>query len=276
MKAKKSLGQNFLKSQQALRSIIEAGDIQSNDTVLEIGPGKGVLTEKLLAKAGTVIAVEKDDSLILFLQEKFKKEIEEERFVLIRGDILEFNLEFLKKNTKIRGYKIIANIPYYITGSFLQKFLETDTQPSRMVLMLQKEVAKRIVTQDETTGKQTGKESILSLSIKAFGTPKYIETVQAKYFSPAPSVDSAIILIKDISKNFFYDSNASQKISEEDFFKVVKAGFAHKRKVLAGNLREQYKDKNIPELFKSLHIPEKARAEDLSLEQWKKLILALS
>lgn len=283
--AKKSLGQNFLKSKEALRAIITAGNISAADTILEVGPGKGALTELLLPLAGKVIAVEKDARLIPLLQERFVEEIKIGKLEIIEGDILEYrpDPQPLRATPPNLGgdrgrYKIIANIPYYITGVFLKKFLTENFKPSLMVLLLQKEVAERIVARDN-------KESILSLSVKAYGTPKYVMTVKAKYFSPAPKVDSAIILIDNISQDFFKD------ISEEKFFQIVKAGFAHKRKMLAGNLKsllppqpllaqegcpfpEQGKGLGkgcFEDTFKSLGIHEKARAEDLSLEQWKKL-----
>ena len=261
MQAKKSLGQNFLKSKEAVRLIISATDIQKGDVVLEVGPGKGVLTAELLSAGAKVIAVEKDEMLVNHLQELFKEEIKSGSLTLIAGDILEFKPEDLKKYSE--QYKIAANIPYYITGVFLRKFLETEFQPTKMVLLVQKEVAQRIVAKD-------GKESILSISVKAYGTPKYVKTVQAKYFSPAPKVDSAIIFIDTISKNFFLQNN----INEKKFFGLVKAGFAHKRKMLRGNLNFMFE--NIEEVLKKNDIPENARAEDISLEDWKKLIRRLS
>jgi 16S rRNA (adenine1518-N6/adenine1519-N6)-dimethyltransferase len=254
--AKKSLGQNFLKSKEALRALISAGEITSDDIVLEVGPGKGVLTAELLKLAKKVIAVEKDHRLIELLQEKFKTEIETRRLEVVEGDILEYRPDY------IPAYKIIANIPYYITGTFLQKFLESEYQPTKMVIMLQKEVAQRIVARDD-------KESILSMSVKAYGNPKYVMTVKAKYFSPAPNVDSAIIAISDISKNFFID------FSEKEFFALMKLGFAHKRKMLVGNLSGTYSRERILEAFARATINEKARAEDISLHDWRKLLIEL-
>src|SRR3990167_6163537 len=163
---KKSLGQHFLRNRAILKRIVEAGNISAEDTVLEVGPGEGVLTELLLKQAGKVIAVEKDDRLIPVLEQKFAAEIASGEFELIHADILEFsifNFQFSKK-----PYKIVANLPYYITGQFLRKFLQgTECPPHTMVLLLQKEVARRIVASDK-------KESILSISVKAYGTPKYI------------------------------------------------------------------------------------------------------
>lgn len=255
------MGQNFLKSKEALRDIVQAGQIQATDTILEIGPGKGVLTEKLLESAGKVIAIEKDGELIELLREKFKSELENKKLELISGDALEYEPE--------GKYKLIANIPYYITGLIIQKFLTASYQPELMVLLVQKEVAERITGSRKERLATHMKESILSISVKAYGTPKYGGTVKAKYFSPEPNVDSAILIIKNISKNFFAD------ISEEKFFEVVKLGFAHKRKMLLGNLKQKFKEKNLEEIFNRLNIPLKIRAENLNLENWKELTRAL-
>ncbi len=249
-KAKKSLGQNFLKSVPALNAIISSGEIKKYDIVLEIGPGKGALTEKLLEKSGKVIAIEKDRDLLEILQEKFKEEIKNGKFVLINEDVL--NYEIKEKN-----YKIIANIPYNITGAILKKFLTSKNQPERMVLMVQNEVARRIVARD-------GDESILSISVKAYGNPKIVMKVSARYFSPAPKVDSAIIAINNISRETFNKNN----IKEEKFWELVKNGFAHKRKVLVSNLKDLHKKEKILEIFETLNISEKTRAEDLTLENW--------
>ncbi|MDD5050575.1 MAG: 16S rRNA (adenine(1518)-N(6)/adenine(1519)-N(6))-dimethyltransferase RsmA [Candidatus Pacebacteria bacterium] len=257
--AKKSLGQNFLNSKPALEKIVAAAKLSADDVVLEVGPGKGALTELLLEKAGKVIAVEKDDRLIPFLQEKFQREISSGNFTLVHSDILEFSPT--SQNLLENSYKLVANIPYYITGIFIRKFLSEVAQPSTMVLMLQKEVAERIVARD-------GKESILSMSVKAYGTPKIIGIVKAGSFTPAPAVDSAILAIENISKDFFRGT------SEESFFELLKAGFGSKRKQLQNNLRT---NKNISQermkiLFEKAGITEKARAEDLTLFQWKKLL----
>ncbi len=251
-KAKKSLGQNFLKSKPALAMMISAGAVVDTDTVVEIGPGKGALTEKLLENAGHVIAIEKDRDLVDFLKEKFNKEIEEGRFELVQGDCLEWCPGTLKS----KNYKLIANIPYNITGAILKKFLSEENQPERMVLLVQKEVAERIVARD-------GKESILSISVKAYGTPKYMMKVEKRFFSPAPKVDSAIIAITEISKK-----NFKIKDQEGKFFEILKTGFAHKRKVLKKNLEDALPKETIAELFKTYNINEKVRAEDIKLSNW--------
>lgn len=254
-KAKKSLGQNFLKSIPALNKIIEAGEVSKKDVVIEIGPGKGALTAKLLENAGKVIAIEKDYELLAILKEKFASEINSGSLLLIHSDILEFNVE----SFNVKSYKIIANIPYNITGAILKKFLTEKSQPESMVLMVQNEVAQRIVARD-------GKESVLSISVKAYGAPKLIMKVPARYFSPAPKVDSAIISIKDISRDVFKKNAPDSTEFESRFWEIVKSGFAHKRKKLSGNLKGVVSKEKL--LTLSL---ENTRAEDLELEDWIKL-----
>ena len=257
-KAKKSLGQNFLKSADALRKIILAGEIGPNDTILEIGPGKGALTEKILENAEKVIAIEKDRDLLAFLREKFSLEVQKGKLILEEGDILE-----LKTGNLPEKYKIIANIPYNITGAILKMFLTSVNQPESMILMVQNEVAKRIVASD-------GKESILSISVKAYGVPKIVTKVPARYFSPAPKVDSAVISIKNISRDTF-SKKKQENIDENRFWEVVKAGFAHKRKILLKNLKNLDKKTNWEEIFQKLELKNNTRAEDLSLKDWIEL-----
>lgn len=247
-KAKKSLGQNFLKSQSVLRKIVETGEIKKGEVVLEIGPGKGALTEKLLEAGARVVAVEKDDNLFAYLQEKFKIHTNTGALILVHGDILEFNSSAY--GLAPSAYKLIANIPYNITGAILKKFLAGTNQPSEMVLLVQKEVAGRIIATNQ-------KESLLSMSVKVYGKPKMVIKVPARYFSPAPKVDSAVISIKNISKRFFTDN----QIAENRFWEVLHAGFAHKRKKLSGNLKK----------LNNFHLPENLknkRAEEMTLADW--------
>src|SRR3989344_4519147 len=211
MRAKKSLWQHFLRSKRALDVIIEAGNIMKNDIVLEIGPGEGILTERLLKTGVKVVAVEKDDDLYEFLKTKFHKEIKKRKLILMHEDILDFDF----KKLTAKSYKLIANIPYNITGAILKKFLSAEHQPKQMVLLVQKEVAKRIVEE---------KSSILSTSVKVYGKPRYVETVKAGSFTPMPKVDSAIIAIDDISKDFF------KGFDEKEFFEMLRTGFRSKRK----------------------------------------------
>ena len=254
MYAKKSLGQHFLKSERALSTIIESGEIIPEETVLEIGPGTGTLTERILSAGAKVIAVEKDDRLFMSLKQKFEKEILSGHLNLVHDDILEFDIEKLK----VEKWKLIANIPYNITGAILEKFLSADTQPSHVVLLVQKEVAKRIIGEDN-------KESILSISVKAYGTPKYVETVKAGSFVPAPKVDSAIISIGNISKSFF------SGFGEKDFFRLLQAGFQSKRKKLSSNLSVIFDKNAVLEAFHRLNLDENTRAEDVGIEIWQKL-----
>lgn len=257
MKAKKHLGQNFLKSKKIVERMVKDSNINENDTVLEIGPGKGILTEELLKTSQKVVAIEKDTELLDYLNTKFSDSIKSEKLIIINDDFLKFDLE----NKKLKNsYKVVANIPYYITGEIIKKILESDNQPKSMTLLVQKEVAKRIVANDK-------KESILSLSIKSFGVPKITEIVKKNMFSPAPKVDSAVIFIDSISKDFF----KTNKISEKKFFEVVKQGFSQKRKMLKNNLAKFGKER-VEEIFHKNNINENTRAEDLDLSVWAQII----
>lgn len=256
-KAKKSLGQNFLTSHTALSAMCKAGNVQKGDIVLEIGPGKGALTEVILSFGAKVIAIEKDKDLIPLLEEKFKEALENKDLILIEGDIMDFNPK--NYNLLPKEYKVVANIPYYITGLIIRLFLESDTQPENMVLLVQKEVADRIVARDK-------KESILSLSVKAYAEPKYILKVSKKLFRPVPKVDSAVIAINNIG-----NSNFKDKKEMENYFNIMKLGFSHKRKMLIGNLGKEISKEKIIEAFKKADIQEKSRAEDIPLQKWLKL-----
>ena len=245
MQKKKSLGQHFLKNPYYLGLVADAAHIQKGETVLEIGPGEGTLTEVLLDRGARVITVEKDSRLIPLLREKFKH-FDSSKFQVIEGDALDLEIAKLK----IENFKLIGNIPYYITGALFKKFLTAPHQPSTLVFLIQKEVAERIA--------RSAKESILSLSIKAYGTAKYIKTVPVGAFSPPPKVDSAILAVEDISRKNFV--NAAH---EEKFFELVKKGFAQKRKFLKNNLGKAYYS-----FLQKARIDDKARAEDVPLEQW--------
>lgn len=273
MKTKRSLGQHFLKSERALTTTIEAGSLSARDVVLEIGPGQGALTEKLLATNCQVLAVEKDDSLYEALKIKFQKEIVSRKLILIHDDILNFKL-------KIENYKLIANIPYNITGAILKKFLSANYQPNKIVILVQKEVAERIIAKKKPLDSARGKESILSISVKAYGTPKYVETVKAGSFVPRPKIDSAIIAIDNISKDFFNGdptncgrvaSTVGGGFSEEKFFQLLRAGFKSKRKKLSSNLSMIFEKDQILKVFKELGLDSNLRAEDVRIETWQKL-----
>ncbi|MES2224776.1 MAG: 16S rRNA (adenine(1518)-N(6)/adenine(1519)-N(6))-dimethyltransferase RsmA [Patescibacteria group bacterium] len=262
MRAKKHLGQHFLKSQSALTKIRDAADIVANDIIVEVGPGTGALTEILLACAGKVIAIEKDRDLIPFLQEKFSKELASGKLELLEQDILDFEptlLSFYKKH----DYKLVANIPYYITGAIIEKFLSTPFQPERIVVLIQKEVAERIIARD-------GKESIYSIAVKAYGIPKIIAKVPPGSFVPPPTVDSAILSIEGITRDFFKDAN------ERLFFAVMKSVFGTKRKQIGGSLSEFLGDKEKAlAALAAAGIDTRTRPEDISLQTWKLLAQAL-
>ena len=244
--------------------MVHAAHIAQGETVLEIGPGKGVLTKGLLKAGAKVIAVEKDPRSIEYMKENFGGEIAAGNLKLIEADILEISPKEL--GLEKENYAVAANIPYYITGEILRKFLTANDHPSRMVLLVQKEVAKRIVAAD-------GKESILSISVKAYGEPKYIVTVPKRSFRPVPSVDSAVIFIDKISREFFIGGqNDKQNIDEKLFFDVVKAGFAHKRKVLKGNLTKILPVQALDKLWIDKNWLLGARAENFSLEHWRDIV----
>lgn len=247
VRAKKHLGQHFLTAPSVASDMVLAGEVHQNDTVIEIGPGTGMLTKELLNTGAHVIAIEKDEECIPKLQESFQTYIENGQFELIFGDIREFEVP----NTP---YKLIANIPYYITGEIIRTFLEKDEKPQNMVLLVQKEVAERIARSE--------KESLLSLSVKAFGAPTYVKTVKAGSFHPKPKVDSAILSISNISGAFF------DTITEEDFFAVLHQAFSQKRKQVGGTLKEIIPIENLP-------VDPKTRPEDITLSDWKKIVLLM-
>jgi len=245
---KKSLGQHFLTSPYYLSMIADAAEITPGDVVLEVGPGEGFLTKVLLSRGARVVAVEKDHRLIPLLRERFAGQA----LTVVECDVLEFDPN--DNELVASGYTLIGNIPYYITGALIRKFLSEDSQPRRMTLLVQKEVAERIA--------RAKKESILSLSVKVFGEPHYVKTVPRGAFAPPPKIDSAILTIKNISHEHF-----TNRAHEEWFFALVRAGFAQKRKLLKRNL-EPLLGENYSNILQNIGIPENARAEDVPLEKW--------
>ncbi|MGC9602435.1 MAG: 16S rRNA (adenine(1518)-N(6)/adenine(1519)-N(6))-dimethyltransferase RsmA [Minisyncoccia bacterium] len=266
MLPKKSLGQHFLHSTYYLGLMADAANVSQSDYIVEIGPGEGALTQVLLTRGATVVALEKDRRLIPVLQEKFAKEIKNKKLFLYEADALHFDIS--KCLPKAQQYKVVANIPYYITGALLQKFLTAHTQPRTLVFLIQKEVAERITGHPSTSLRVT-KESILSLSVKVYGTPAYIKTVPKGAFSPPPTVDSAILRVEHISRANFTRSTSQRANSEFEkrFFELVKVGFAQKRKLLKRNV-EKILGTHVQEAFAKAGIAENARAEDVPLEQW--------
>lgn len=273
-KPKKSLGQNFLRDTNVLQKIIKAANLKADDFVIEIGPGEGILSFEILKKTQGLIMVEKDDGLAEEVALKFqisniklqkKSKIQNCKFQnnrgIISGDILEINLPELIEKNNFKNYKLVANIPYYITSPIIQLFLETKYPPTEMVLMVQKEVAERICA-------SPGQMSILAASVQYYAEPKLLFYVDKKSFYPVPEVDSAVIKIETRGKN-------KEKSEDEikSFFRVVKAGFSSKRKTLLNNLSNSlHLDRKIvEETIRKAGFWPTQRAQELSVEDWKKL-----
>lgn len=248
---KKSLGQHWLFDEFSLEAMVDAGDIESIDTVIEIGPGLGTLTKKLCEKAKKVIAVELDDLLVAQLPDRVKaKNLE-----VVHESILDYDTSLLPA-----GYKVIANIPYYLTSNLIRRMLENPNPPSVMVLLIQKEVAQRIVS-------KPGEMSILSVSVQFYAEAALKELVPAKLFTPPPKVDSQIIQIKLRTEPLFKD------VDTEKFFKVVKAGFSEKRKKLRSSLSGglHISKTEADEHLKKAGISSGVRAQELSLTDWYRI-----
>ncbi len=255
--AKKSLGQHFLNNPRIPEHMAEAGRVEKGDTVLEIGPGTGVLTRELLKRGARVIAIEADKRAIESLEVPFKAEIANKQLVIYHTDIRTATLTDF--GVTAHSYKVVANIPYYLSGRLFRLFLETEIQPTNLVFLVQKEVALRIV--------RDPKESLLSLSVKVFGVPTYVKTVGRGNFNPPPRVDSAIIAVDDISNRALTEYN----VSPELFFHTIHEGFKSKRKQLLGNLSDTYDRAVLTHIFSTLNIPLTVRGEDVPLTLWLKL-----
>ncbi|MDD2646760.1 MAG: 16S rRNA (adenine(1518)-N(6)/adenine(1519)-N(6))-dimethyltransferase RsmA [Patescibacteria group bacterium] len=268
LKPRRERGQNFLINPLIYRQIIEAADIQRDDTVLEIGPGLGYLTELLAERSGRVVAVEIDKNLLTILRQKFtySKNIE-----LVGDDALKINLEKLK----LKNYKLVANLPYNITGAILRKFLDSDRKPKSLILMLQKEVAQRIISLPP-------KENLLSLMVQFYGRPKIVKIVSKNNFWPKPKIDSAIIKITTTNQEsntlvrpvcWTNGSRTNRQIDKKKFFSLLRAGFCSPRKYLISNLIKQeiFSRTDGESVWRELKFNPKVRAQELSLEQWEKL-----
>ena len=279
---KKSYGQNFLTSPAARAAIVSAGGIVKGEDVLEIGPGKGFLTEGLIDAGADVLAIELDSDLINTLENKFDKEIKGGQLKIVNADALKIDTG--NKTGEDRGelpmhYKLIANIPYYITGAIIEKYLSAKNKPTSMVILVQREVAERVVARD-------GKESILSIAVKIYGTPTIVHRVSAGSFFPKPKVDSAVLKISNINNNYFNDFS-NPIVAEKGFFDLLHAAFAHKRKYMISNILEskiylnmQTSEKGegkiqLLNIYKKMGIDEKCRAENVTIEQWKYLYLQI-
>ncbi len=255
----KSLGQNFLIDPHYLNRVVDAGSISHGDTILEIGAGLGNLTTLLARRAKEVYAVEVDPGLIPILREVASHE---DNINIIEGDILKIDLDdlFLPAD-----YLIIANIPYYITSNLIRHLTSGKNRPHRMVLTIQKEVAERIVA-------QSGKLSLLALSIQVYGNPVLISKVPSGAFYPVPNVESAIVRVD------FFPSPLITEDQLDVFFQLAKAGFGQKRKKLRNSLSAGLQiDKDSAEnLLAKVNIDANRRAETLSLEEWITLTMEYS
>ena len=249
---KKSLGQHWLKDPDILADIAEAAELTVNDTVLEIGPGLGTLTSRLLARAGAVTAVEVGVGLAPKLPGQFPGK----NLTVVHQDILQFDLNQLP-----RGYKVVANVPYYITGKIIEKLLTAENTPDLAVLLVQKEVAERMAA-------GPGEMSMLALGAQIFAEVELGVIVPRQFFTPPPKVDSQVVVLH--RRRVPLVASGDQK----EFFRIIKAGFSAKRKKLRSSLSGGLQlTKNATEqLLSYAAISPDARAEDLAIEDWQRLL----
>lgn len=264
IKPARSKGQNFLINDGIYKAIVNAAKIDEKDTVLEVGPGLGFLTAELSKRAARVIAVELDDKLAGILTIAIDSQ-GVENVEIINQDILNFNpAEHFSTD---EPYRIVANLPYNITSIFLRTFLTSARPPKSLVVMLQKEVAERIIT---TAPDMT----MLSLSVQYYGTPSIVKIVPASDFWPAPAVDSAIL---HFSYNRPIPTPESLAI-DKNFFRIARIGFSAKRKMMKNNLMGGLKlsAEKVEKALLEADIDLKTRAEDLSLEKWQRLVASIT
>jgi len=244
MKPNKVLGQNFLKDRRIIAKIINTAKLTENDIVLEVGPGQGALTKEIAKKSKKVIAVEKDERAVDFLEKELK---DFDNIELVRADILKYN------KTDLLKYKVISNLPFYAGAPIIRMFLEDQNPPKQMTLVVQKEVARKICAKD--------KLSLLAVSVQFYAEAKLISPISKKAFWPRPKVDAGLIQLT---------KKESPKTDKKRFFQIVKMGFAHPRKQLAGNLSKALKIKKeeVVEALQKNGVNPKARAENLSVKDW--------
>lgn len=247
--ADKSLGQHWLFDKHSLESMCEAADIQEGDEVLEIGPGLGTLTQVLLKKGAKVTAVEFDKRLANDLLNKFSSD----NFKLVQQDVLKFDF-----NSMPRGYKIVANIPYYITSNLLRVICESSNRPARAALLVQKEVAERVSA-------VAGELSILAVSVQLYAVATLGEEVPAELFSPPPKVDSQVL------KLHFFEQPLSEDVN--NVMKFVKAGFSSPRKKLRSSLAAGLgiSVEEAEKILKNANINPDRRAQTVTIEEWLNL-----
>lgn len=249
---KKSLGQHWLRDRMVLSGIAEAAEIGPLDTVLEIGPGLGTLTSELLRRAEKVVAVELDDELA----RKLPKQFPGTSLQVVHKDILQYDLNQLPK-----GYVVAANVPYYITSKIVHHLMTSENKPRTTVLLIQKEVAQRLAA-------EPGDMSILALSAQIYAHVELDQVVPAEFFEPAPKVDSQVVVLHTREKALI------QPEDEKAFFRVVKAGFAAKRKKLRTSLASglHISKEQIAAFLYEHDIDPDQRAQDLSIEDWRTIM----
>lgn len=246
-----SLGQHWLKDRDMLAAIANEALLTPDDTVLEIGPGLGTLTSELLRQAGSVVSVEFDEALARKLPGQFPGK----NLTVINQDILQFDL-----NQMPAGYKVVANVPYYITSKIIQLLMTAENKPSLVVILVQKEVAERVAA-------EAGDMSILAVSAQIYADAYLGTEVPREYFTPPPKVDSQVVVLRT------RDEPLVAKSDEKRFFRVVKAGFSAKRKKLRSSLSAglALPKPQIEKLLVGAGISADNRAEDLSLAEWQQL-----
>lgn len=252
---KKSLGQHWLRDNTALQAMCDAADLQATDTVLEIGPGLGTLTELLVKRAENVVAVEFDEKLAAELPNR----VQTDNLQIVSQDILSFDLTSLPVD-----YKIVANIPYYLTSNLVRVISETPNPPLSVVILVQKEVAERVAA-------KPGDMSLLSVTAQFYWDVSLGRVVPAELFEPPPKVDSQILILKRRHERPFY-------VDTKAFFRLVKAGFAQRRKTVLNSLSAGLRiDRaEIQRLLESANIDPGRRAQTLSLNEWYQIHLSLN
>ena len=248
---KKELGQHWLKDRDILAAIADDAELMPEDTVLEIGPGLGTLTSELLRRAGRVVAVEFDPDLARKLPGQFPGK----NLQVVHEDILQFNLGSLPA-----GYKVVANVPYYITSKIIEKLMTAKNKPSLVVILVQKEVAERVAA-------GPGDMSILAISAQVFAKARLGVEVPREYFTPPPKVDSQVVILETLAEPLVAPED------EKAFFRVVKAGFAARRKKLRSSIAAglAISKPAAEELLRHATINPDSRAEDLSIYDWLRL-----
>jgi 16S rRNA (adenine1518-N6/adenine1519-N6)-dimethyltransferase len=254
---KKSLGQNFLIDDKVLAQIVQSAKINQDNYVIEIGPGLGTLTSGLLEAGAKVLAVEKDPDMVNVLEQTMGNQ---QGLKVTKADILRLSDSDLEISEKTK-YKVVANLPYYITSPILQYFLEKDVKPEILVLMVQKEVAKRIVA-------GPGDLSVLAISVQIYGKPEIVCEVNRSAFFPEPQVDSSVIKITPYQTNIFFDIK-DRKL----FFQIVKAGFGERRKQLHNSLSGglAIPESAVKKILDAANVNPTWRAENLSVLDWKRI-----